>query len=146
MFVHDIPHGFNGLGKDNCKTRRDTFKFGILCILYYRGLTVHQFRKRFEEEQYTSHHLQQQWQKLFTYLCISRPRWIKNLALHSNSTYHKITAFVKLGKLWSAFAHTVSSVIDVVKQIIQSLLSLVHNQGDRSMDCIYIHIYLLYTY
>ena len=27
LFILDLTHGFNGLGKDNCKTRRETFKF-----------------------------------------------------------------------------------------------------------------------
>ena len=29
-FVLDWTHGFNGLGKDNCKMKRETFKFGDL--------------------------------------------------------------------------------------------------------------------
>ena len=29
IFVLDLSPGFNGLGKDNCKTRGETFKFVI---------------------------------------------------------------------------------------------------------------------
>ena len=32
IFILDLIPGFNGLGKDNCKTRRETF--GIWCGLY----------------------------------------------------------------------------------------------------------------
>ena len=28
IFIPDLTPGFIGLGKDNCKTRRETFKFG----------------------------------------------------------------------------------------------------------------------
>ena len=40
IFILDLTPGFIGLGKDNCKTRRETFKFGdlvhvILEILWY---------------------------------------------------------------------------------------------------------------
>ena len=30
IFILDLTHGFIGLGKDNYKTRRETFKFGDL--------------------------------------------------------------------------------------------------------------------
>ena len=33
IFILDITSGFTGLGKDNCKTRRETFKFGDLVPL-----------------------------------------------------------------------------------------------------------------
>ena len=31
--AHNLTPGFNGSGKDNCKTRRDSFKFGDLVNL-----------------------------------------------------------------------------------------------------------------
>ena len=34
IFILDLTPGFNGLGKDNCKTRGDIFQFGIWCDLY----------------------------------------------------------------------------------------------------------------
>ena len=33
IFILDLTPGFIGLGKDNCKTRRETFKFGSLVCL-----------------------------------------------------------------------------------------------------------------
>ena len=33
IFILDLKPGFNGLGKDSCKTRRKTFKFGDLMWL-----------------------------------------------------------------------------------------------------------------
>ena len=33
IFILDLTRGFNGLGKDNCKTRQGTFKFGDLVRL-----------------------------------------------------------------------------------------------------------------
>ena len=33
VFILDLTPGFIGLGKDNCKTRRETFKFGDLVRL-----------------------------------------------------------------------------------------------------------------
>ena len=41
IFILDLTLGFNGLGNDNCKTRRETFKFGdlvrhILEVRWYR--------------------------------------------------------------------------------------------------------------
>ena len=33
IFILDLTPGFIGLGKDNCKTRRETFKFGDLLRL-----------------------------------------------------------------------------------------------------------------
>ena len=33
IFILDLTPGFIGLGKDNCKTRRETFKFGDLVWL-----------------------------------------------------------------------------------------------------------------
>ena len=30
IFIRDLTHSFNGLGKDNCKTRWESFKFGDL--------------------------------------------------------------------------------------------------------------------
>ena len=38
-FILNLTSGFKGLGKDNCKTRQETFKFGV-CGAYIRGLTV----------------------------------------------------------------------------------------------------------
>ena len=40
IFILDLTHGFNGLGKDNCKTRRETFKIWVFGVTYIRGLTV----------------------------------------------------------------------------------------------------------
>ena len=37
----DLTPGVNGLGNDNCKTRRETFKFWNLMRLYIRDLTVY---------------------------------------------------------------------------------------------------------
>ena len=36
IFILDLAPGFNGLGKDNCKTRREAVRFWDLvrCILY----------------------------------------------------------------------------------------------------------------
>ena len=36
----DLTPGFNGLGKDNCKTRRETFKFVRIVASYIEGLTA----------------------------------------------------------------------------------------------------------
>ena len=36
IFILDLTPGLNGLGKDNGRTRRQTFKFGNLCDLYKR--------------------------------------------------------------------------------------------------------------
>ena len=33
IFILDLTPGFIGLGKDNCKTRLETFKFGDLVCL-----------------------------------------------------------------------------------------------------------------
>ena len=33
IFILDLTHGFIGLGKYNCKTRREAFKFGDLARL-----------------------------------------------------------------------------------------------------------------
>ena len=33
IFILDLTPSFNGLGKDNCKKRRETFKFGSLVCL-----------------------------------------------------------------------------------------------------------------
>ena len=33
IFILDLTHSFNGLGKDNCKTRRESFMFWIWCGL-----------------------------------------------------------------------------------------------------------------
>ena len=35
IFILDLTHGFIGLGKDNCETRRETFKFGDLVRLIF---------------------------------------------------------------------------------------------------------------
>ena len=40
IFILDLAAGFIGLGKDNCKTRWETFKFWDLSA-YIRGLTVY---------------------------------------------------------------------------------------------------------
>ena len=43
IFIPDLTPGFNGLGKDNCKTRRGTFKYwslGIWCATNIRGSTI----------------------------------------------------------------------------------------------------------
>ena len=37
IFIFDLTPGFNGLGKDNCKTRRETFKFGDLVYYIFDG-------------------------------------------------------------------------------------------------------------
>ena len=34
IFIFDITPGFKGLGKDSCKTRRESFKFWIWCTLH----------------------------------------------------------------------------------------------------------------
>ena len=34
IFILDLTPGFSGLGRDNCKTRRETFKLWIRCVLY----------------------------------------------------------------------------------------------------------------
>ena len=36
VFILDLRPGFNGLSKDNCKTRQETFEFEIWCTLYQR--------------------------------------------------------------------------------------------------------------
>ena len=36
VFILNLTPGFNGLGKDNCTTRRETLKFGDLVDRYYR--------------------------------------------------------------------------------------------------------------
>ena len=33
IFILDLTPSFNGVGKVNCKTRRETFKFGDLVLL-----------------------------------------------------------------------------------------------------------------
>ena len=33
-FILDLFPSFNGLERDNCKTRRESFTFGIWCVLY----------------------------------------------------------------------------------------------------------------
>ena len=40
IFIHDLIPGFNGFGKDICKTRRETFKFFGFGVSYIRYLTV----------------------------------------------------------------------------------------------------------
>ena len=40
IFILDLTPGFIGLGKDNCKTRREVFKFGDFGASYIRGFTV----------------------------------------------------------------------------------------------------------
>ena len=40
IFILNLPSGFNGLGKDNCKTRLEPFWFWNLVQLYIRSLTV----------------------------------------------------------------------------------------------------------
>ena len=40
IFILDLTPGFNGLGKDNCKTRRETFKHWDFGAPYLRGLMV----------------------------------------------------------------------------------------------------------
>ena len=45
IFILDLTPSFNGLGKDNCKTRRETLRFGVGAT-YIRGLTVRIFSKR----------------------------------------------------------------------------------------------------
>ena len=40
--IFDLTTGFNGLGKDNCKTRGETSNLGIWCVIY----------KRFEDTTY----------------------------------------------------------------------------------------------
>ena len=40
IFILDLTPGFNGLSKDNCKMRRETFKFWDLMSLILRGLKV----------------------------------------------------------------------------------------------------------
>ena len=35
-----VTPGFNGLGKDNCKMRRETFSFWDLVLAYIRGVTI----------------------------------------------------------------------------------------------------------
>ena len=40
-FILDLTHDFNGLGKGNCKTRRETFKFGDSVASNIRDLTVY---------------------------------------------------------------------------------------------------------
>ena len=41
IFILYLTPGFNRLGKDNCKTRWETFKFGELVCLISRGLTIY---------------------------------------------------------------------------------------------------------
>ena len=38
IFILDLTPAFNGLGKDNCKTRWKTFKFGNLVSLIIKDL------------------------------------------------------------------------------------------------------------
>ena len=40
IFILDLTPGFNGLGKGNCKTRRETLTFGDLVRFILRDLTV----------------------------------------------------------------------------------------------------------
>ena len=40
IFILDLTPGFNILGEDNCKKRRETFQFGGFGATYIRGLTV----------------------------------------------------------------------------------------------------------
>ena len=40
IFILDLTPGFNGLNKDNCKTKRETFKVFGFGAPYTRGLTV----------------------------------------------------------------------------------------------------------
>ena len=46
IFILDLAPGFNGLGKDNCKTRRETFSFGTCCV-FIRCWTVVNFQVYF---------------------------------------------------------------------------------------------------
>ena len=39
--ILDLTPGFNGLGKYNCKGRRETSKFWGLCVLYQRFDSIH---------------------------------------------------------------------------------------------------------
>ena len=41
IFILDLTPGFNGLGKDNCRTRWETFRFWDSVCLYIKGLTVY---------------------------------------------------------------------------------------------------------
>ena len=43
IFILDLTPGFIGLGKDNFKTRRGTFKFGWFGAAYIRDFTTHMF-------------------------------------------------------------------------------------------------------
>ena len=45
IFILDLTPGFNGLGKENCKTRRETFTVLGFGASYMRGLTVVYFLK-----------------------------------------------------------------------------------------------------
>ena len=40
IFILDLTPGFNRLGNDNCKMRRETFQFAVFGGSYIRGLTV----------------------------------------------------------------------------------------------------------
>ena len=40
IFIHNLTPGFNGLSNDNCKTRRESFKFWDLVRLILRDFTV----------------------------------------------------------------------------------------------------------
>ena len=40
ILIFDLTPGFNGLDKDNCKTRQKTFKYLGFDVPYIRGLTV----------------------------------------------------------------------------------------------------------
>ena len=48
IFILDLTPGFNGLGREKfkCKTRQESFKFGIMCA-YIRDFTVLTFSGKF---------------------------------------------------------------------------------------------------
>ena len=47
LFILDLIPGFNGLGKDNCKTRRESFKYFVIwCVLYYKFYGIHYWSLR----------------------------------------------------------------------------------------------------
>ena len=42
IFILDLTSGFNGFGKDNCKMRRESFKFWdfVRLIIYFTGMYI----------------------------------------------------------------------------------------------------------
>ena len=55
IFILDLTPDFNGLGKDNCKMRRDSFKFWDLVHLILRDFTVSKILFKSPRHQWVKH-------------------------------------------------------------------------------------------